>query len=146
VTTARDDTMDMSDLSNLLGDVYGDHSPDAAPVRRESAASERAPEWSSDGRVFDGSVPDAAPAQASAPVMAAAPQAAPTPDPVPMPTLAHAAADAPVATRGGWTASPAVAAPASVMVSAPVSSSPWRPGDDDIFPMAKGASKKARTH
>ena len=35
----------MSDLSNLLGDVYGDHSPDGPPVRREPAASERSPGW-----------------------------------------------------------------------------------------------------
>jgi hypothetical protein len=41
----------MSDLSNLLGDVYGDSTPDSAPIRREPAASERTPEWASDSRL-----------------------------------------------------------------------------------------------
>ncbi len=56
----------MSDLSNLLGDVYGDqHSPDAAPVRREPAAAQRAPEWSSESQLdkaFEGWVPGEPPA------------------------------------------------------------------------------------
>lgn len=41
----------MSDLSNLLGSVYGD--ADAAPVRREPAADERGPAWDDDARLDD---------------------------------------------------------------------------------------------
>lgn len=44
--------MNMSDLSNLLGDVYGHQSsPDSPPVRREPPAAERAPEWASDSQL-----------------------------------------------------------------------------------------------
>ena len=31
----------MSDLSKVLGDLYGDSNPDAAPVRREASAADR---------------------------------------------------------------------------------------------------------
>lgn len=47
-----DDNVNMSDLSNLLGDVYGHQSsPDARPVRHEPPASDRAPEWASDSQL-----------------------------------------------------------------------------------------------
>ena len=150
----------MSDLSNLLGDVYGDHSPDAAPVRRELPAEQRAPEWAAESqldRAFDGWVPGepptaarpddltaalsaalAAPAPA-APAPAPAP-AAPAYDAVPMPTLAAAApaVEAPAA----WTTSAAPSpAPAPAVVAAPAAVALWSPGDDDIFPMAKAGRK-----
>lgn len=43
----------MSDLSNLLGDVYGGHDPDAPPVRREPSAAQRAevPAWADESRL-----------------------------------------------------------------------------------------------
>jgi hypothetical protein len=142
----------MSDLSNLLGDVYGDHPPDAAPVRREPAAHERAPEWSSESqldRAFDGWVPGEPPTSAGSDLTdalaAALAPSAPAPEPVPMPTLAQALSEAPVAPRSAWTASSAPApapAPAPMTVSAPAASGFWSPGDDDIFPMAKGSKKK----
>jgi hypothetical protein len=136
----------MSDLSNLLGDVYGDHSdPDAAPVRREPAAGERAPEWAADAqldRAFDGWVPGEPPTGRSddlTSALAAALTPAPAPEAVPMPTVAQApAAPAPAS----WTsAAPAAAVAAPVMVTAPASSSFWSFGDDDIFPSSKGGKK-----
>jgi hypothetical protein len=102
----------MSDLSNLLGDVYGDHSsPDAAPVRHEPAAYDRMP-------------------------------MAPAPAPAPMPMVDLSAVEAPAP---AWV-EPAPAPAPSFSVSAPVPAmaggSLWANGDDDIFPVAKGAKKK----
>jgi hypothetical protein len=143
----------MSDLSNLLGDVYGDHSPDAAPVRRELSADQRAPEWAAESqldRAFDGWVPGEPPTAArpddltaalSAALAAPAPApAAPVYETVPMPTIAAAApaVEAPAA----WTTSAAPApAPAPAVVAAPATVAMWSPGDDDIFPMAKAGRK-----
>ena len=109
----------MSDLSNLLGDVYGDHSsPDAAPVRHEPAAADRV------------DLNDLA----AALIVPAAP--------APLPTVDLPAAEAPQA----WTTAPAPAPAMSVSVSAPVpamSGGPsWANGDDDIFPASKGSKKK----
>lgn len=106
----------MSDLSNLLGDVYGDHSSaDAAPVRHEPAAADRVDLTAGLSAVL------AAPAPAPAPV-------------VDLP-----AAEAPV-----WATAPAPLP--SVSVSAPVpamaGASFWVAGDDDIFPTSKGSKKK----
>ena len=70
----------MSDLSNLLGDVYGEHSPDAAPVRRELSAEERAPEWSADSQLdkaFAGWVPGEPPSAAEPDLTATAIPATP---------------------------------------------------------------------
>ena len=115
----------MSDLSNLLGDVYGDHSsPDAAPVRHEPAAADRVDLT----------------AGLTAALTMPAPVPAPMPAPLPMVDLSVAEAPAPPA----WTSAPAPLP--SVSVSAPVpamaSGSLWAAGDDDIFPSSKGAKKK----
>ena len=144
----------MSDLSNLLGDVYGDHSPDAAPVRRELSAEERAPEWSADSQLdkaFAGWVPGEPPSAAEPDLTATlaaalappAPAPAPVPQPevVPMPTLAQTLSEE--MPSPGWTSAPAVA-PAPAAVAAPAATSFWSPGDDDIFPMAKGGRKGKR--
>ena len=109
----------MSDLSNLLGDVYGDHSsPDAAPVRHEPAAADRVDLTAGLSAAFS----------------------APAPAPAPMPTPM---VDLPSAEAPSWAAAPAMP---SVSVSAPVPAmaggSFWAAGDDDIFPTAKGAKKK----
>lgn len=111
----------MSDLSNLLGDVYGDHSsPDAAPVRHEPAAADR----------FD----------LTAGLAAALTVPAPAPAPAPMPMVV----DLPAAEAPSWTSAPAPMS--SVSVSAPVPAmaggSHWAAGDDDIFPSSKGSKKK----
>lgn len=47
----RDDITSMSDLSNLLGTVYGDNTPDGPPVHREPAADDRAPAWADEARL-----------------------------------------------------------------------------------------------
>lgn len=149
----------MSDLSNLLGDVYGAPSRDEPPARREPAASERpnesdqrAPEWSSQSRLdqaFDGWVPGEAPtggeqlAEALA-VDVPRPQApAPYQAPAPMPQAPMAAAPAP-APRPAWTAPhSAPAAPLKEMaVVAPAPGRSWLMGDDDIFPSGKKAKRK----
>ncbi|MGI8794725.1 MAG: hypothetical protein ACR2H3_16380 [Acidimicrobiales bacterium] len=41
----------MSDLSNLLGSVYGEGSPDGPPVQHEPAADDRGPAWADDARL-----------------------------------------------------------------------------------------------
>ncbi|HUP86184.1 MAG TPA: hypothetical protein VM143_11000 [Acidimicrobiales bacterium] len=115
-----DEVLDMSDLSNLLGDVYGERSAaDAAPVRHEPAAADRS--------------------DLIAGLNAAFP--APVPAPAPLPMVDLTAVEAPMPS---WTSTP-VAAP-SVSVSAPVPAMAggtfWTPGDDDIFPSGKGSRKK----
>jgi hypothetical protein len=118
--TARDEGLCMSDLSNLLGDVYGDHSDDA-PVRREPSAAERS------AADFD--------------LTSALSQALNT-EPVAMPTVDLSVAEAPASS--GWASSPAPMP--SVSVTAPVPAMAgarlWLAGDDDIFPNSKGAKKK----
>ena len=110
----------MSDLSNLLGDVYGDHSsPDAAPVRHEPAAADRL--------------------DLTAGLTAAFAVPAPAPAPMPTPIVDLPAAEAP-----SWASDPAPLP--SVSVSAPVpamaAAASWAAGDDDIFPSSKGSKKK----
>lgn len=155
----------MSDLSNLLGDVYGGPSSDEAPARREPVAPERdferAPDWSSQSRLdqaFDGWVPGEPPAggeqraetlAVDAPRLAAPAPARPefqapapvVPAPVaPMPPRA-AVAPSPSAPRPAWTAAPsAPLAEMSVVAPAPVRS--WLIGDDDILPAGKKAKRK----
>jgi hypothetical protein len=125
--TRRDEVLYMSDLSNLLGDVYGDHSPDDAPVRREPSAVDRAYGGGEDLT-----------AALSAALNAEVPN---VPAPLPVaPAPAVNLTDA--ATNAGWAASPA--AP-SMSVSAPVPAMAggglWAPGDDDIFPRASKKKK-----
>jgi len=148
----------MSDLSNLLGDVYGDHSPDAAPVRRELSADQRAPEWAAESqldRAFEGWVPGEPPAASrpddlTAALSAALAAPAPAPaaavhDSVPMPTLAAAPVAPALESPAAWTTSAPAPAPtvvtAPTMVTAPATVTMWSPGDDDIFPMAKAGRK-----
>ena len=130
----------MSDLSNLLGDVYGDHSDDAAPVRREPAASERS---ASD---FDltAALSAALNAEPARPAPAPMPAPAPAPAPAYVPTVDLSE---PVAApkAAGWASDPLAAMPA-MSVTAPVpamsGARSWTPGDDDIFPGVKGSKKK----
>lgn len=145
----------MSDLSNLLGDVYGDSSnPDGPPVRHEAPAAERLPEWSEDSRLdrafadwqpeshggggFDAAVksPAADSALADALSAALAPAPAPVVSEIPAP-LPVAAAPAAAPAKPAWTTAPTVA-PAAVAAPAPVRM--WAPGDDDIFP-ARGRKR-----
>ena len=131
----------MSDLSNLLGDLYGqEDNPDGPPVRHEPAASERAPEWASDSRLdkaFEGWTPEAhgssasatsdddlaaalsaalgAPTSAPALTNEVATMPAPSMPAVPTALAPHAPAAAPaptVAVGGSWTAPAPASAPA----------------------------------
>jgi hypothetical protein len=137
----RDDTNGMSDLSNLLGDLYGEHgSPDGPSVRHEPPAGERAPEWASDSRLdqaFEDWTPEAhgsgttpiatdddltaalSAALGSAPV--APPPPAPAPAPAPVMPAAAPPAPAPVAEapRAPWTAAAALAEATPEPVHAP---------------------------
>lgn len=163
----------MSDLSNLLGDVYGAPSHDEPPARREPAASDRrdefdrrAPEWSSQSRLdqaFAGWVPGEPPAGGEQPAEALAvearrPQAPPpampafqahapmAPAPAPMGPAPMAAAPAP-APRPAWTAPPSAPAAAPLKEMAVVAPAPgrsWLMGDDDIFPGGKGKKAKRK--
>jgi len=165
VVTDGDEALHMSDLSNLLGDVYGDtSSPDGPPVRHEPAAADRVPEWSEDSRLdrafadwqpegrgdfgSAGSAPidDDLAAALSAALTEQPVAAAPTPAPAPAaPVAPVAAAPAPVAPApaASWAAAPAPApapAPAmSTMVAGAGTMRMWAPGDDDIFPMGRVA-------
>ena len=143
----------MSDLSNLLGDLYGDsRSPDGPPVRHEPAAADRA-EWSA-ARTDD----DLAAALSAA---LAEPPAAPAPAPAPAPVMPEVApvaeyvapapaAPAPVApvapVAQQWTSAPepvempAPAAPVASMAGPRL----WLRGDDDITPIVGGAKKKRK--
>ncbi len=154
----------MSDLSNLLGDVYGaTSSPDGPPVRHEPPASERAPEWSSESsldRAFTGWVPGEAPkaddglaealasalAPIPAPVISApAPIVAPAPTfaPLPAASLAESLSEmTPAAARAPWTAPINLTTPSPVLEMAGVGAArSWMPGDDDIFPAGKKSKK-----
>lgn len=166
----------MSDLSNLLGDVYG-AVDDGPPVRRELSALERAPEWASDRRLeeafADWEPEDRFPADRKAmpPVdddLAAALSAAlsqprvapPVPQVIPAPVVAAPVVPAPVdaAPRGGWTAPATPPAPAPPppppvalvphTVSAPVVAQAtfWAPGDDDIYPGGRAKAKAKAKH
>lgn len=160
----------MSDLSNLLGDLYGDsRNPDGPPVRHEPAATER-DEWTpvrSDddlAAALSAALADApaapvmpAVAPVAEPVAPIADYSQPMPAPAPVAPVMPAVAAAPIApvapvaapapARGAWTAAPAdyeVAAP--VAVAAPVMPAGprmWARGDDDIFAMS-GAAKKRK--
>ena len=112
----------MSDLSNLLGDVYGDHSsPDAAPVRHEPTAADRV--------------------DLTAGLTAALTVPAPAPAPAPLPMVDLSVSEAPAP---AWTSEPAPIPAVSVSAPVPamVGGSSWASGDDDIFPSSKGSKKK----
>lgn len=136
----------MSDLSNLLGDVYGDASPDGPPVRREPAASERSSEfaveassWSSQSSLETEALASAlaTSAQAPAPVevaFAPAPQAA---------TLVEAITEIAPA-RAPWTAPIDLTVEAAPLVRELASvgaGRSWVPGDDDIIPSGKKSKR-----
>lgn len=123
----------MSDLSNLLGNVYETSSPDGPPVRREPSADERLerPEIRFDPPASERLESEIT--SAISDVVESAPAPAPQPvQPAPQPVAYEAPAPAP---QQSWNAPAAVTAP----VAAPM----WRPGDDDIFPgVAAGRKRK----
>ncbi|HEX7167427.1 MAG TPA: hypothetical protein VF230_10650 [Acidimicrobiales bacterium] len=123
----------MSDLSNLLGDLYsGASNPDGPSVRHEPAASDRRHEDDDLAAALSAALSDTpAPASGGA-------------------AMRDVLADMPAApeARGAWTSAPApVAEPVhtSAVSGAPAHSGPrlWARGDDDIFPIP-GAAKKRR--
>ena len=122
-----------SDLSNLLGDVYGSVTPDQAPVRREPAAAERSRIES----VFNAWEP-APETPAKDDGLTAALSAALSP-PAQQPAQQPVAPVAPVAAP-----KPAFAAPQQM--HAPVAAAPttWSIGDDDILPMGRVTKKSKK--
>jgi hypothetical protein len=114
---------DMSDLSNILGNVYTSPDPDAAPVRYEPSAAERAP------RVDDD--PAAALSQALTTDVAPAPQFEPQPHFQPQPAPAYAPQAA------------ALVAPTFTPTTYGHMAA-WSWGVDDIYPKASAGSKKKR--
>ena len=168
-TTARDENLDMSDLSNLLGAVYGNTDPDGPPVRQEASASRRmeAASWGQHVVAFETQAPSAndndIASALSAALMDSAPVSAPAPvfeAPAPVVSLVETPAPAPVAPapQPAMAAPVAMAAPAAstwsnaatAVMAPPVAAvTPprlWIFGDDDIFPggKSKGGSKKGR--
>ena len=141
--------MHMSDLSNLLGDLYGDsRNPDGPPVRHEPAAAERS-EWSPSRDNDDLAAalsaalaePPAAPAPAPAPVMPAV-QPAPAPAPVAVAPVAPVAPIAPVAPVAPVQEYPATIEHAVLVGGA--GPRMWERGDDDIAPMGGVAKAKKK--
>lgn len=96
----------MSDLSNLLGDVYSSTDPDGPAVRHEPPAAGREP------------------------VQAA--EVAPSWTTAPAPADEHGSPGAP-GQAGGWTAAPS-RDPGMPAMTPPISVRMWTPGDDDILP------------
>lgn len=159
----------MSDLSNLLGDLYGDADPDGAPVRHEAPASERE-EWVGHvdqdlAAALSAALADVPPSSAPVPPVSLAmpslttdldhrevappvAHVAPTPAPaapaavVPTPVAPAtvAAAPAPVS-PSNWTSAPEPVAPVTA-APAPMARM-WMRGDDDVFP-SFGRSSKAK--
>lgn len=107
----------MSDLSNLLGAVYGSNDPDGPSTPHEPSAAERAQTPSPPPRIDD----DLAAALSAALVTST-------------PTV-NVGASAPVATP---VAAVQYAQPAPVYNAVPVS---WAKGDDDIFPTTVGKKR-----
>jgi hypothetical protein len=145
----------MSDLSNLLGDVYGNTSPDEASVRRERSAQERteerAPAWSSDqdlDRAFNGWVPGEAPSGDDRYREVPASELSSVPAPAPAPAAQTFAEVAPApAPSGHWAAPINLRAPSPepVFEMAHATAGPsWRPGDDDIVPSGKKIKNKKK--
>ena len=127
----------MSDLTNLLGDLYGDTSnPDGPPVRREAPAFDR-----TRGSRGDDDLATALSAALAEPPTPVAPAPAPVVHTASQPVEAQVSSSP----RGAWTAPPAQHAE-PVYTSSPVAtvtSGGWSVGDDDIVPMA-GAARKRR--
>lgn len=162
-TTGRDENLDMSDLSNLLGAVYGETDPDGPPVRHEAPASQRmeAAGWGQHIVAFEASASsvndDDIASALSAALMNAAPVSSPAPAPAfeapaPVVSLVETPAPAPMAPAEPVFAAPAATAPstwsnaATAVMAPPVAAvAPprlWIFGDDDIFPGAKGTKGK----
>ena len=115
----------MSDLSNLLGAVYGSNDPDGPSTRHEPSAAERTAQPAAP-RIDD----DLAAALSAALV-------SPTPE-ANMATPAYAPAPAPAP------AMPAAAAPVAQPAYAPTYNTgtvSWSAGDDDIFPSIAGKKR-----
>lgn len=110
----------MSDLSNLLGAVYGSNDPDGPSTPHEPSAAERAQVPSAPPRIDD----DLAAALSAALVTSTPAQSVGAPAPV-------NPAPAPVATIE-------YAQPAPVYNAVPLS---WAKGDDDIFPTTVGKKR-----
>lgn len=134
----------MSDLSNLLGDVYGSTNPDGPPVRREGTAAERTGEAGYADRsriesVFNSWEP--APQGNDDDLSAALSAALVEPQPVMTQAAPVAPAPAPVAPVAA--PKPTFAAPQQfhAPVTGPMS---WDIGDDDIFPLGKAAKKSKK--
>ena len=127
----------MSDLSNLLGAVYGSSDPDGPSTRHEPSAAERAQMPAAPPRIDD----DLAAALSAALVTT-------TPDPnvgAPAPVVsapAPAYAEVPVAAQAAT--APMAAAPAPQPAFTPsynTGSIAWAHGDDDIFPTTVGKKR-----
>ena len=121
----------MSDLSNLLGAVYGSSDPDGPSTPHEPSAAERA------------QAPEAAPQiddDLAAALSAALVTSTPTPNvgtPAPMPAAPQAAAPMPAAPEPVAVHAPEPAYTPTYS-AAPVS---WSKGDDDIFPSSLGKKR-----
>lgn len=114
----------MSDLSNLLGAVYGSSDPDGPSTRHEPSAAERVQVPPAPLRIDD----DLAAALSQALVTSAPEQSVGTPAPVP--AYAAPVIPAPAIPENVYT--PSAYSPAVVN---------WSAGDDDIFPTAVGKKR-----
>ena len=116
----------MSDLSNLLGAVYGSNDPDGPSTRHEPSAAERAAMPAAAPRIDE----DLAAALSAALVT-------PTPD-------QNVGAPAPVAAAPAAPFAAAQPAPAPMPAPQPAyvpAMASWAPGDDNIFPSVMGKKR-----
>ena len=127
----------MSDLSNLLGAVYGSNDPDGPSTRHEPSAADRAAQVSAPPRIDD----DLA-AALSAALVSSTPEAnVGVPAPVePAAPTTYAPAPAPVAPAPAPMMPPVAAAPAYTPSYSPAMAA-WSAGDDDIFPTVVGKKR-----
>ena len=131
----------MSDLSNLLGAVYGSNDPDGPSTRHEPSAADRAAQASAPPRIDD----DLAAALSAALVSSTPEPNVGMPAPVaPAPPTTYAPAPAPVAQAPAPMMPPVAAAtapePAYTPSYSPAMAS-WSAGDDDIFPTVAGKKR-----
>lgn len=125
----------MSDLSNLLGAVYGSSDPDGPSTRHEPSAAERVQVTPAPLRIDD----DLAAALSQALVTSTPDQSVGAPAPVPASAPVPAYAPPPSAPA----AVPTPAMPQNVY-AAPAYLPPavtWCAGDDDIFPVSAGKKR-----